>query len=186
MPFHKDLIGDDLHIGKADSGSGTPVGNVTPSVVGQFYFDNNTRILYVATGLINTNWDIVTANITLPKVYKISSTVGHSTSVDDNYILINSMTITPAAGTYAVFFEAETQGNSNRTLSVVIAIDGVTLADTVRRRDFGSSNIGHVGVNYRVDVNGSQAIEVRFKKESGGGDVSILNRSLVLVEGVSA
>ena len=56
MTFHKDLHGFDLHDAKARPGSGTPVGVLTPEVIGLIYFDTVTEIAWVSTGLTNLDW----------------------------------------------------------------------------------------------------------------------------------
>ena len=37
--FHSDLKGNNLHISRIATGTGTPVGNIIPSIVGEGYFD---------------------------------------------------------------------------------------------------------------------------------------------------
>jgi hypothetical protein len=39
------------------TGTGSPVGNITPIFVGQLYTDNTTPGLYISTGLTNTAWN---------------------------------------------------------------------------------------------------------------------------------
>jgi hypothetical protein len=54
--FHSDLIGDNLHIARSNSGIGSPVGVVTPGIVGEFWFDIAAGQLWTADGLTNTSW----------------------------------------------------------------------------------------------------------------------------------
>ena len=56
MTFHKDLTGEDLHIARSNYGSGTPVGSITPSIIGEFFFNTDDETLWVSTGLTNTDW----------------------------------------------------------------------------------------------------------------------------------
>lgn len=56
MAQHKDLVGADLHIAKSLTNDGTPVGAVTPGVVGQFCWDTTNKKLYVAEGLTSSDW----------------------------------------------------------------------------------------------------------------------------------
>jgi hypothetical protein len=56
LTFHKDLTGDDLHIARSDQGVGSPVGVVTPGIVGQLFHDSATDDIWIATGLTNTDW----------------------------------------------------------------------------------------------------------------------------------
>ena len=39
-----------------ETGSGSPVGVVTPTAIGQFYSDFTNGVLWQATGLTNTSW----------------------------------------------------------------------------------------------------------------------------------
>jgi hypothetical protein len=57
--LHKDIIGDDLHIARSRTGTGSPIGSVTPSVAGEIYTDLTSKIIYVASGLTNTSWTSV-------------------------------------------------------------------------------------------------------------------------------
>lgn len=59
MSLHKDLVGADLHIARTATGNGSPIGSVTPGVIGQEYFDLVGLVLYVAVGLTDTNWEAV-------------------------------------------------------------------------------------------------------------------------------
>lgn len=54
--LHKDIVGADLHIARALTGAGSPVGSVTPGIIGQFYFDTTNKTIYTATGLTSADW----------------------------------------------------------------------------------------------------------------------------------
>ena len=56
MGFHSQLVGSNLHIARANSGTGSPISVVTPGIVGEFYYDTATGFLYVANGLTNADW----------------------------------------------------------------------------------------------------------------------------------
>lgn len=53
---HRELVGDNLHIARSMVGTGSPVGSVTPTIVGQFYIDDVTNALWRATGLTAVDW----------------------------------------------------------------------------------------------------------------------------------
>lgn len=38
------------------SGSGSPVGSVTPDFTGQIYFDTSSQLVYVSSGTTNSSW----------------------------------------------------------------------------------------------------------------------------------
>jgi len=54
--FHKDLVGNDLHIGKSNVGSATPVGNQSAGVIGEFFWDSTNNKLYIAEATGTGNW----------------------------------------------------------------------------------------------------------------------------------
>lgn len=56
MAQHKDLVGNNLHIARFASGAGSPVGVVTPGIIGQVYYDTTNGLEYIATGLTSANW----------------------------------------------------------------------------------------------------------------------------------
>lgn len=58
--FHKDLKGQDLHVARSTTGSGSPVGVVTPNVIGLIYTDLSSGSIWVSTGPSNTEWILVT------------------------------------------------------------------------------------------------------------------------------
>jgi hypothetical protein len=59
--FHSGLLGSALHISKLQTGSGSPISAVTPGVIGQAYWDLTGKKLYIANGLLNTDWDLVSS-----------------------------------------------------------------------------------------------------------------------------
>lgn len=54
--LHKDLVGDNLHISKALTGSGSPTGSVTAGVIGQLFWDNVNSKLFVADEATDSDW----------------------------------------------------------------------------------------------------------------------------------
>lgn len=56
MSFHKDLVGTDLHGGRAFTGIGTPVGTRTAGIIGELYFDTFAKLYWVAHGLTVADW----------------------------------------------------------------------------------------------------------------------------------
>ena len=53
---HSELTGQDLHRAKSNTGFVSPVGIITPTVVGELYTDFSTNIVWIATGLANGDW----------------------------------------------------------------------------------------------------------------------------------
>lgn len=97
-----------------------------------------------------------------------------TTSATD--VLMNSMTTTPVSGTYLVNFST-TVDHSAQSVAVVVSIyvGGVLKTDSVRSvvprfNALGANSLSPcVATNGIVSVNGSQAIEIRWKVASGTG-----------------
>ena len=53
---HAHLTGKNLHISKTSTGSISPMGIQTPTVIGEMYSDTTAGTFWVATGLTNTSW----------------------------------------------------------------------------------------------------------------------------------
>ncbi len=111
-----------------------------------------------------------------------SSAQQQTTSVE--YVLATGMTLTPASGTYLVWFtgDAEQTSNSDSVFaSVFSAGSQVTTSEQTVRRGAGQ---GDVRVPFcsvaRVAVNGSQAIEGKIKVSAGTG--SVYNRNLMILK----
>jgi len=75
MPFHKDKVGDDLHIARSATGTSNPSSVVTPGIIGEFFYDTTANVLYVAEGLTDTDWVVVPTG---------ASAVGFTISFDAN------------------------------------------------------------------------------------------------------
>ncbi len=58
--FHKNLVGNDLHIARTQVGSGDPNGSVTAGIIGQFFYDTANDNLYVAEAADDSSWVEVT------------------------------------------------------------------------------------------------------------------------------
>lgn len=97
-----------------------------------------------------------------------------TTTTSTTDVLISSMTLTPVAGVYLAFFST-TVDHSNQNVAVVCSlyVGGVLDADTVRGPIPRTNAVGAitmsptVAAQARVTVNGSQAIEARWKTSAG-------------------
>lgn len=109
-----------------------------------------------------------------------------TTSATD--VLIGSMTLTPAAGTYTAQFQTSLQSNSNNAnIFVSIWVGGVQSAETevsatpqIQGGVTPSLNL-HIPIttSTSVTVNGAQAIEARWRTTAG--TATALNRVLSIV-----
>lgn len=97
-----------------------------------------------------------------------------TTTTSTTDVLINSMTITPVAGTYFIWFST-TVDHSAQSVAVVCSlyVGGTLQAASVRGPVPRFNGIGAnsltpcVAINDNAVVNGSQAIEIRWKTASG-------------------
>lgn len=111
-----------------------------------------------------------------------------STSASD--VLINSMTLTPVAGTYlALFTAAITNTGTNGDVSVSIYSGGSINSHSERTfsPQFSSGGLGGspslsfpMATHAIVTVNGSQAIEARWRRSTG--TMGATTRTLVLIK----
>lgn len=123
----------------------------------------------IATNSTTAIWGAATT-LTTQEVSATADTT--TTSATD--VLINSMTITPAAGTYLAMFSS-TVDHSAQSVAVVASLysGGVLKTDSVRGvvprfNGIGANTLSPcVATQGLVTVNGSQAIEARWKTASG-------------------
>lgn len=136
------------------------------------------RILFLLLTLISFNLNANTSldfRVLQPAITEASATAA-TTTTSTTDVLINSMTLTPRAGTYRVIFSSYIEHNTNNANVTVSIYSGGTLkADSAR---VGSPQIQGgvtpslnmrmpISTNGDVAVNGSQAIEIRWKTSAG-------------------
>jgi len=116
----------------------------------------------------------------------VTTATGTITTTSATPVLATGMTVTPAAGTYLVFFTgAVYQGTTGAGLYVELSIymDGTQLGES-RIQDADSTTFQTpftcVGV---TTVNGAQTIEGRWLRTAGSGTASMLGtRTLTIVK----
>lgn len=112
---------------------------------------------------------------------EFASQSGLATTTSGSDALISGMTLTPEAGTYLLFFDGEftnTSNNSNVIFSIYVG--GVQAPDSEREVGIRFANFRYSGVvNARVTVDGSQTIQVQWRRTSGTAQVR--GRSLMLL-----
>jgi hypothetical protein len=106
--------------------------------------------------------------------------------------LVNSMTITPAAGDYLVAFTGFLDaGATAKTYEFSLYVGGAIVQHTERACDIEGSiaaagvSVG-VATHAHVSVNGSQAIEVRYRRTTGTTASIMKRRTLTLFPKASA
>lgn len=118
--------------------------------------------------------------------YSQATATADTTTTSTSQVLINAMTLTPAAGTYLVQFST-TLDHSAQTTATTFSIysGGVQQAASVRAISTRTNALGAqslpstVATESIVTVNGSQAIEARWSTPSGTATAHV--RSLTIV-----
>lgn len=113
--------------------------------------------------------------------YNIVSSTAFTTSSQTD-VVITGLTVTPASGTYAVWYNAEsfyTTTPKSHWWSVYKA--GAQIADSLRFQDTAHSNQNMADSTMTiVQVNGSQAIDVRVRCDTSGS-LTVNQRSLLFI-----
>ena len=93
--FHKDFVGDELHIARTQVSTGDPNSVVTAGIIGEFYWDSDANKLYVAEALTNSNWvNEASSSDTLAEILAVGNTSGGNDivmSANDNISLLGGV-----------------------------------------------------------------------------------------------
>lgn len=118
---------------------------------------------------------------------EIAEANGDITTTSTTDVIATSMTITPAAGTYLVWFSGALQLSANNSTGFLsIHVDGAQETGSERELSRGSgaaasnSRVGFCSTA-RVTVNGSEQIEGRWRVSAGTGTLES-GRTLMIVE----
>lgn len=155
------------------TGASVIVDTASPPTTGQ---------VLTATSATSANWQTNSPSLTTSEITGTTATSTTSSS----YVVINSMTTTPASGTYMVSFSASGDiSNGNADADYAIHNDGSIVTHSLRHLGHdGGAHTGGFKVTFYtqaiVTVNGSQAIDVRYKTSSGTFTVD--ERSMILLK----
>lgn len=107
-----------------------------------------------------------------------STTLTTTTSATD--VAMASMTITPGAGTYMVWYSGNHAASLKGAVAAVSIYAAGTLdVDSVRTMQIGGNNYAYqLGTQGRVQVAAGQAIEIRWR--TSGGTASVTQRSIMI------
>jgi hypothetical protein len=121
-------------------------------------------------------------DIAITPASSIQEATALTTETSTTDVLMDSMTVTPAAGTYAVFFGAEmAMSKKSESVFISIYVDGVQEAASEREFEAYANNAALSGTTFaRVTVNGAQAIEGQWRVTAN--TASALGRQLLIVE----
>lgn len=111
-----------------------------------------------------------------------ASATGSTTTTSATNAVISGMTITPASGRYLVLFSANTQSVTNTSVTEISVFNNaVQNTTTIRTNTYPSGAFLHISTISLELVNGSQAIDVRWRRVSGTGTPTMTNRQLILI-----
>lgn len=116
--WHKDLIGVNLHIARINSGSGTPSGVVTSTIVGEGYYDSTNKILYIsAVAGTNNNW-IEIARESDQSLKTISDVLFNSLATTAGISIGGDLDANACLANYVVFVDALGKFSSEANLAI--------------------------------------------------------------------
>ena len=115
-------------------------------------------------------------------IFEASSSVPASTPSGTHSHLLGMCITPPAAGEYALWFTSETQATNASTESqYTIFVNGVEVLGSSKSIKLGSNNVKTEVTLLRKINYVSGSIDIRFRKTSGAGVVTSLNRTLMLI-----
>lgn len=119
------------------------------------------------------------------------SATGNVTTTSATFSVITTMTTTPVAGTYLVLFNGSFFNTGANTGGEYAIFTGGTQGET-RTLDCQTAILGLIALSSnsitvpafvmgQVTVNGSQAIDIRFRRTNGAGSIGCGNRRLQIM-----
>ncbi len=137
-------------------------------------------------GRVGGQWVSLTKNDIIYN--RVSRTTSISTT-STNYVVMTSMTLTPPAGTYLVDGRSTvTATSNNRTVSMAIYSDGVIVSGSQTESFIrtGSGFLTNTDIESLVNdavvtVNGSQAVDLRWKTTGGTVQANFISLRLIKV-----
>lgn len=95
-------------------------------------------------------------------------------------VLMNSMTITPTAGIYAVWFNGDLDNSQGHSTIVTSIYSNNVLEPSSQRNYLHNNEFGSFSSMAIVNVNGAQSIEGRWKTDKGSA--TNYHRSLMIIK----
>lgn len=142
---------------------------------------NGTVLIADSTRPLGVRWGSVTGGGS--SVCTEVSSLTTTSTVSTAYVLIAGMTTTPVAGSYLVMFSASgSTSSSSANINYAVFVGGVVVASSERLLRSATSTTMGLYTQAKVTVNGSQAIEIRYKTSTGTFTVNVRNICLVGVQ----
>lgn len=110
-----------------------------------------------------------------------ASATGTTTTTSGTYVLMGAMTLTPPSGDYLLdFFTAVSNSNNSRTIWVSIYVGGTQVSGS--EVEIGLPTANYVVpvsiVGFPISPNGSQDVEIRWRRSNSTG--TAYNRNMIL------
>lgn len=144
------------------------------------------RTITAGFNIVITNGDGVTGNPTVAQsnTYAEATATSNVTTTSGTFAVLSNMTLTPAAGTYQVWFATSINSNqAGADISCALYLDAVQQGGTLMISsifDGGALSAvdarGAISIVKQVTVNGSQAINIRWA--TSGGTATCGHRTL--------
>lgn len=141
-----------------------------------------------ATGFMQTDGAGAVSFTTLGSITDTATATGTISIATTTDTLMTSMTITPGAGDFLVFFSGTVDFNGNITeiIDVSIYVNGVQQAASIRHAasDGATSDDMHIPVaisGYRITAAAAQAVEIRWSSNNGN-TIQAFERNLTLLQ----
>lgn len=114
-----------------------------------------------------------------PTTFLIKESDHSTTTTSSSDVLMNNMTVNPAAGTYAIWFSGELDNSQGNATMVASIYKGNALVPSSQRIVLHNSDIGSFSCMAVVTVNGSETVEGRWRTDKG--TATNFHRTLLLV-----
>ena len=213
MSFHKDLVEGDIHVpynfSYANAAARTGASGFVAGDVGKLALQTDDNSLWLLTATTPTWESFGEAGPTGPAGATgaagptgaagatgatgpagegggatLAEATADTTTTSLTDVLVDSMTLTPAAGDYLVIFTGSIDSNNmNEHTFPSVYLDGVQVAASERSWSRGGSSANITGIFAcvaKVTVNGSQAIEGKWRVSDG--TTTMHQRTLAIVE----
>jgi hypothetical protein len=164
-------------------GSGITIQDEGISIAGNPY-----NILNFTGAAVTATQNGSVANISIPggggsaPLSFIAEAAGDITTTSTSDVLATSMTLTPSSGTYAVSFTTSVENDSSGASTFINIYQAGTIVSASERQRTHNRTDDSSGLSAtaRVTVNGSQAIEGRWRVSSNQGTMH--ERTLLIIE----
>lgn len=167
-----------------DDNNSNYVGVKSPATISSnFSLNLPTGVGSVSTVLTTDGSNPATLTWANPLPFQTSAnSTSSTTTTSATNAVISGMTITPASGRYLVLFSGRVQSVTNTSVvEISVYNNAVQNTVTIRTNTHPTSSFLHITTISLEVVNGSQAIDIRWRRVSGTGTPTMTNRQMILI-----